>query len=74
MNAFTFEGNVMYTFLRDCPINIDRDEKELPTALLTMIQAHPTSVKGIPMQEHVPDLTTKEDLLLLEDYLNLQKR
>lgn len=74
MNAFTFEGNVLYSFLRDCPINLDRDEKELPTALLNMIQAHPTSVKGIPMQEHVPDLTTKKDLLLLVDYLSSQKR
>ena len=74
MNAFTFDGNVLYSFLRDCPINLDRDEKELPTALLNMIQAHPTSVKGIPMQEHVPDLTTKKDLLLLADYLSSQKR
>ena len=74
MNAFTFDGNVLYSFLRDCPINLDRDEKELPTALLNMIQAHPTSVKGIPMQEHVPDLTTKKDLLLLVDYLSTQKR
>jgi hypothetical protein len=64
----------MYSFLRDCPINIDRDEKELPTAILNMIQVHPTSVKGISMQEHVPDLTTKKDLLLLEDYLSTQKR
>ena len=74
MNAFTFDGNVFFSFLRDCPINLNRDEKELPTALLNMIQVYPTSVRGIPMQEHVPDLTTKEDLLLLEDYLNLQKR
>ena len=74
MNAFTFDGNVFFSFLRDCPINLDRDEKELPTALLNMIQAHPTSVKGIPMQEHVPDLTTKKDLLLLENYLSTQKR
>ena len=74
MNAFTFDGNVFFSFLRDCPINLNRDEKELPTALLNMIQVYPTSVRGIPMQEHVPDLTTKGDLLLLEDYLNLQKR
>ena len=39
-----------------------------------MNQAHPTPVKGISMQEHVPDLTTKKDLLLLEDYLSTQKR
>ena len=74
MNAFTFDGNVFFSFLRDCPISLNRDEKELPTALLNMIQVYPTSVRGIPMQEHVPDLTTKGDLLLLEDYLNLQKR
>ena len=74
MNAFTFDGNIFFSFLRDCPINLNRDEKELPTALLNMIEVYPNSVRGIPMQEHVPDLTTKEDLLLLEDYLNLQKR
>jgi len=74
MNAFTFDGNVFFSFLRDCPINLNRDEKELPTALLNMIEVYPNSVRGIPMQEHVPDLTTKGDLLLLEDYLNLQKR
>ena len=74
MNAFTFDGNIFFSFLRDCPINLNRDEKELPTALLNMIEVYPNSVRGIPLQEHVPDLTTKEDLLLLEDYLNLQKR
>ena len=74
MNAFTFDGNVLYSFLSDCPIHLDRDEKELPTALLNMIQEHPRSVKGIPMQEHVPDLTTKKDILLLGDYLKTQKR
>ena len=74
INAFTFDGNVFLSFLRDCPINLNRDEKELPTALLNMIQIYPTSVKGIPMQEHVPDLTTKKDLLLLENYLSIQKR
>jgi NDP-sugar pyrophosphorylase family protein len=73
MNAFTFDGNVLYSFLSDCPIHLDRDEKELPTALLHMIQEHPRSVKGIPMQEHVPDLTTKKDLLLLAHYLKAQK-
>ena len=73
MNAFTFDGNVLYSFLSDCPIHLDRDEKELPTALLHMIQEHPRSVKGIPMQEHVPDLTTKKDLLLLAHYLKTQK-
>ncbi|MDG1057602.1 MAG: sugar phosphate nucleotidyltransferase [Flavobacteriaceae bacterium] len=73
MNAFTFDGNILYSFLSDCPIHLDRDEKELPTALLHMIQEHPRSVKGIPMQEHVPDLTTKKDLLLLAHYLKAQK-
>ena len=43
MNAFTFDGNVFFSFLRDCPINLGRDEKELPTALLNMIQVYPTS-------------------------------
>ena len=64
MNEFTFDGNVFFSLLGDCPINLNRNKKELQTALLNMIQVYPTSMKGIHIQEHVTDLTTKDDLLL----------
>ena len=47
-----------------------RREKELPTALMSMVKDHPKSVFGIPLSEHVPDLTSKEDIKIMKEYLN----
>lgn len=69
MNIFKFNGDQFYPFLKDCPINPERNEKELPTALLNMVQAHPNSVKVIPVSEHVIDLTSKEDIGTVTTYL-----
>ena len=69
MNVFKFNGTVIYPYLRDCPIHPDRNEKELPTALLNMMKAYPNTVLGIPLSEHVPDLTAKEDIAAVKTYL-----
>ena len=74
MNIFKFEGNMFYNYLKNCPINPTRNEKELPTALMQMVKDHPTATIGIPLSEHVPDLTSKEDILTLKEYIkNLSK-
>lgn len=69
MNIFKFDGTMFHSFLKDCPINPKRNEKELPTALLNMVKAHPKSVKVIPVNEHVIDLTSKEDIVIVNQYL-----
>lgn len=69
MNIFKFSGNEIYLFLKNCPINPFRNEKELPTALLTMINETNYQMKGIPFNEHVPDLTSKEDIAIMKKYL-----
>ena len=69
MNIFKFDGNLFFDYLKNCPINLERNEKELPTAILNMIKEHPTSTIGIPLSEHVPDLTSKEDILILKEYI-----
>ena len=69
MNLFTFSGDQFYSFLKECPVHQTRNEKELPSAILNMVHASPGSVIGIPMQEHVPDLTNKEDILHFENHL-----
>ena len=63
MNAFKFDGAVIYKHLQNCPIHPERDEKELPTVLLNTIQEEGIAALGIPFSEHVPDLTAKEDIL-----------
>ena len=65
MNLFKFNGVVFFDFLKECPFDPVRNEKELPTAVLNISKKIPNSVLGIPQCEHVPDLTSKEDISLL---------
>ncbi|MDT0538569.1 sugar phosphate nucleotidyltransferase [Croceitalea sp. P059] len=69
MNIFKFDGSLFYPFLKNCPIHPERDEKELPTALLKMIRKKDYNVKVIPISEHVIDLTSKDDISVVEKYL-----
>ncbi|KIC02867.1 nucleotidyltransferase [Flavobacterium sp. JRM] len=69
MNAFKFDGAMLYTYLKNCPVNPERDEKELPTVLLNTIKDNPNTALGIPFSEHVPDLTAKEDIAEVKEYL-----
>jgi len=70
MNIFKFDGTVFFDYLENCPLNTLRNEKELPTALLNMIKDHPNSTMVIPISEHVPDLTSKEDIGVMKKYVN----
>jgi len=69
MNVFKFNGIIFYSFLQTCAIHPVRNEKELPSALLEMSCAYPDSIVGIPLSEHVPDLTGKDDILIMNEYL-----
>ena len=69
MNVFKFTGTEIYSFLKNCPIDIKRDEKELPTAILNMINESKSYLRGICFAEHVPDLTSKEDIAIMKDYI-----
>jgi len=69
MNIFKFDGTLFFEYVKNCPLNTHRNEKELPTALLNMIKDHPNSVMGILLSEHVPDLTSKQDIAILKEYI-----
>lgn len=69
MNAFKFDGAMLYPYLKNCPVHPERDEKELPTVLLNAINDNPNTTLGIPFSEHVPDLTAKEDIAEVKEYL-----
>ena len=69
MNIFKFNGAMFFPFLVSCPIHKERNEKELPTALINMCKEFPKAMKGIPFHEHVPDLTSKEDIKVLKKYI-----
>jgi len=69
MNIFKFNGNMFFKYLENCPLHPQRGEKELPTSLLNMVKDHPNSTIGIPLSEHVPDLTSKGDISVLKNYV-----
>ena len=68
MNLFSFSGKVFFNQLEKCPVHPIRNEKELPTAIMNMIN-ETASMLGIPFAEYVPDLTSKEDVFKLEEYI-----
>jgi len=70
MNIFKLNGTQLFPYLKNCPPHPVRNEKELPTALLNFCNEHPNNFKGIPFNEHVPDLTSKEDILVFKNFLN----
>lgn len=72
MNLFKFNGSVFFEYLKNCPFDKLRNEKELPTAVLNLAKDQPSSVYGIPFEEHVPDLTSKDDIIILNKLLNLK--
>lgn len=71
MNAFKFDGFLLYPYLKNCPVHPERDEKELPTVLLNVAKDYPNTTFGISFSEHVPDLTAKEDILEVKEYLKI---
>lgn len=70
MNIFSFIGDQVFRYFKDCPINIERGEKEISTALQNMITDNNKSMIIFPLCEHVPDLTLKEDINKINRYLN----
>lgn len=62
MNIFNFSGELLYPYLVSCPIHPERLEKELPEAVRRMIKNDSFCVLGIPFSEHLPDLTSAEDI------------
>jgi len=70
MNIFKFTGIMILPFLRDCPLSVDRNEKEIQIAISNMIAEFPGSMLGIPLKEHVPDLTSKDDIARMREYLS----
>jgi len=70
MNIFSLKGKLVYQYLKDCPITIERGEKEIASALQNMILDNKKSMIVFHLCEHVPDLTFKEDIDKISKFLN----
>ena len=70
MNIFKFNGDHAFDFIKNCPINPIRIEKELPSAIVNMISDNSFYMKGISIAEHVPDLTSKADINVIQKLID----
>ena len=69
MNIFSFDYDKIMLALINVPLNEIRKEKELPTAVMMFVSSEPKSVYTYPLKEHVPDLTSKADIIPVKEYL-----
>lgn len=67
MNIFSFYGRGIYPYLRDCPLDPVRGEKELPKAVGSLVAQAPESLICIPRSEPIPDLTDAGDIGLFKN-------
>jgi len=69
MNIFSFFGNQVYAFFKDCPLNPIRNEKEIAVALQNMMKSTNNKIKVHELCEQVPDMTYKKDISKMTDYI-----
>ncbi|MFD1818156.1 glucose-1-phosphate adenylyltransferase [Pseudarcicella hirudinis] len=69
MNAFVMEASQLIPCLENTPFHPVRNEKELPYAVSLLVHKIPNSVYVIPLDENVPDLTSKYDISIVQEYL-----
>lgn len=69
MNAFVILAEQLIPYLERTPFHPIRNEKELPTTISMMVSDSPDSFLTIPLAENVPDLTSKHDLAIVQNYL-----
>ena len=68
MNLLKFSSNISYNYFKNCPINKERNEKEI-TDVLKMLILSKEKVVGIPVFDKVYDLTSKKDIIKMEKIL-----
>jgi len=69
MNIWRLSYRQVMPYLQSVPLHPVRMEKELPVAIRLMIQDHPRTILLVPLAEEVPDLTSKDDIGSVQQYL-----
>lgn len=69
MNVFVFEASTFLPYLAKTPFHPVRNEKELPTSVVMFGEGEGKGFFAISLAENVPDLTSKEDILVMQKYL-----
>lgn len=72
MNIFKFDAAFAYLYFVTEPLHPVRNEKELPGVVRTIARQHPKAIFTLPVQEVMPDLTSKADILTVREYLKTE--
>ncbi len=70
MNIFKFNYDMIMPILKNVPVNKERDEKEIPTAVKILINQFPKSMYAYRVKEYVPDLSSKNDISVVQEYIS----
>jgi ADP-glucose pyrophosphorylase len=70
MNLFRFRDDLIRPALERTPLHPVRGEKELPASVALMIKSNPGCLRTYPIAEAVPDLTARDDIGAVQDYLS----
>ncbi|MDR6561819.1 MULTISPECIES: sugar phosphate nucleotidyltransferase [unclassified Arcicella] len=69
MNVFHFYYDDILEYVSKEPFNPVRNERELPSAVMKMAKENAKKVITVPVEENVPDLTSKGDISIVQKYL-----
>jgi len=69
MNIFSLNYDSILPILERVRLHPVRQEKELPEAVKILANENKKSVYAYPLAEHVPDLTSKHDIMHVKKYL-----
>jgi glucose-1-phosphate thymidylyltransferase/glucose-1-phosphate adenylyltransferase len=72
MNIFRLGYDLILPYLDRVPLHPRRQEVELPVAVGMLAADRPRTVFTIPRAEHVPDLTSRDDIARVQAYLRLE--
>jgi len=63
MNIFSLLYSQILPVLQAVPLHPVRNEKDLPVTVNMLVTKYQREVMTYPLSEHVPDLTTKDDIV-----------
>ncbi len=77
MNIFSLSYSQILPVLQAVPLHPVRNEKDLPVAVNMLVTKYQREVMTYPLSEHVPDLTSKDDIVRVRKeidrtYMNLR--
>jgi glucose-1-phosphate adenylyltransferase len=69
MNLWRFSYDLFMPYLESEGLHPEREEKELPSAVMRLVSDQPRSVRVYPRAEQVPDLTEQADIERVRTFL-----